>query len=202
MVKVTNIQDLKTMFLESMDKAVEHSEYVDNIEEELSRIGLDIGEEMDEIVNRFHILNNKLEDKMYREQAENIFKCIPMRMEAFYDKFSGFMDKPILNHYDPYQMFQRVTCASNEDIMLIKEMLVDRFKKNTEALKPEASFIKNFKSVLDDYCSGKETNIKVVMLKEFSRDLEEILSFVKDKYHFKELSCYKVLFYFKCKFYY
>ena len=170
-----NISDLKTMFLESMDKSVSHSEYVDNIEDEISRIGLDIGEEMDEIIAHFHVLNNQLEDKMYREQAENIFKCIPMKMETFYDKFSKFMDKPILNHYDAYQMFQRVTCASNEDIMLIKEMLVDRFKKYTEELKEEAQFIKKFKNVLDDYCSGKETSIKVVMLKEFSKDLEEIL---------------------------
>ena len=99
-----------------------------------------------------------------------------MKMECFYDKFAEFMDKPILNHYDAYQMFQRVTCASNEDIMLIKEMLVDRFKKNTEDLKLEAPFIKKFKGVLDNYCSGKETSIKVVMLREFSKDLEEILN--------------------------
>ena len=171
-----SISDLKTMFLEAMDKSFNNSVYVDNIEEELSRIGLDIGDEMDEIVDYFHKLNNKLEDKMYREQAENIFKCIPMKMEAFYDKFSAFMDKPILNHYDAYQMFQRVTCASNEDIMLIKEMLVDRFKKYTEELKLEAPFIKKLKLVLDNYCSGKETSIKVVMLREFSKDLEDILN--------------------------
>ena len=171
-----NISDLKEMFIESMDNAINHSNYVDNIDEELSRIGLDMGDEMDEIVAHFHKLNNKLEDKMYREQAENIFKCIPMKMETFYDKFSLFMDKPILNHYDAYQMFQRVTCASNEDIMLIKEMLVDRFKKYTEELKLEAPFIKKLKIVLDNYCSGKETSIKVVMLREFSKDLEDILS--------------------------
>ncbi|MBR2290262.1 MAG: hypothetical protein IJ867_06735 [Clostridia bacterium] len=171
-----NMADLKDMFLQSMDIAVTHSEYVDNIEEELSRIGLDIGDEMNEIVAHFHELNDKLEDKMYREQAENIFKCIPMKMETFYDKFAEFMDRPILNHYDAYQMFQRVTCASNEDIMLIKEMLVDRFKKNTDELILEAPFIKKFKGVLDNYCAGKETSIKVVMLREFSRDLEEILS--------------------------
>ena len=113
---------------------------------------------------------------MYREQAENIFKCIPMKMETFYDKFSQFMDKAILNHYDAYEMFQRVTCASNEDIMLIKEMLVQRFKKNTDELIVEAPFIKKFKGVLDNYCAGKEINIKVVMLREFAKDLEEILN--------------------------
>ena len=171
-----NILELKTMFLESMDKAIDNSEYVDNIEEEISRIGLDIGEEMYEIVDYFHKLNNQLEDKMYRSQAEDIFKCIPMKMEMFYDKFSKFMNKPILNHYDVYQMFQRVTCASNEDIMLIKEMLIDRFKKYKEELTDEAPFIKKLKRVLDNYCSGKETSIKVVMLREFSKDLDEIVN--------------------------
>lgn len=170
------ITDLKDMFLQSMDKSVNNSTYVDNIEEEISRIGLDIGDEMNEVIAHFHELNNKLEDKMFREKAENIFKCIPIKMELFYDRFAQFMDKPILNHYDAYQMFQRVTCASNEDIMLIKEMLVDRFKKYTDELAVEAPFIKKFKVVLDNYCSGKETSIKVVMLREFSRDLDKILN--------------------------
>ena len=59
--------------------------------------------------------------------------------------------------------------------MLIKEMLVDRFKKYTDELAPEAPFIKKVKNVLDDYCKGKETSIKIVMLKEFSNDLNDIL---------------------------
>ena len=96
-------------------------------------------------------------------------------IQSFYDKFAECMNKPILNHYDAYQMFQRVTCASNEDIMLIKEMLVDRFHKHTEELTPEVTFIKKLKKVLDDYCKGKEIGIKIVMLKEFSNDLKDIL---------------------------
>ncbi|MCI8310303.1 MAG: hypothetical protein HFJ45_09160 [Clostridia bacterium] len=169
------IDDLKLMFIDAMDKASKNSEYCDNLEEELSRIGLDVGDEMNEVVQHFHELNHELEYKMYREQADSIFKCIPMKMELFYDKFAECMDKPILNHYDAYQMFQRITCASNEDIMLIKEMLVDRFKKYTDELAPEAPFIKKVKNVLDDYCKGKETSIKIVMLKEFSNDLNDIL---------------------------
>jgi hypothetical protein len=86
------------------------------------------------------------------------------------------MDKPILNHYDAYQMFQRITCASNEDIMLIKEMLVDRFNKYTDKLVLEVPFIKKLKNILEDYCQGKETSIKIVMLKEFSNDLDDILN--------------------------
>ena len=117
---------------------------------------------------------------MYRKQAENIFKCIPMKMEVFYDKFAECMDKPILNHYDPYQMFQRITCASNEDIVLIKEMLVNRFKKYRDELVLEAPFIKKLQKVLEDYCKGKDTSIKIVMLKEFANDLNEIIGMYSD----------------------
>ena len=169
------ISDLKEMFLESMDKAAKNSEYCDNFEQELSRIGLDVGEEMDEIISHFNRLNDKLKDGMYRKQAENIFKCIPMKMEVFYDKFAECMDKPILNHYDPYQMFQRITCASNEDIVLIKEMLVNRFKKYRDELVLEAPFIKKLQKVLEDYCKGKDTSIKMVMLREFASDLGIVL---------------------------
>ena len=174
------ISDLKEMFLESMDKAAKNSEYCDNFEQELSRIGLDVGEEMDEIISHFNRLNDKLKDEMYRKQAENIFKCIPMKMEVFYDKFAECMDKPILNHYDPYQMFQRITCASNEDIVLIKEMLVNRFKKYRDELVLEAPFIKKLQKVLEDYCKGKDTSIKIVMLKEFANDLNEIIGMYSD----------------------
>ena len=174
------ISDLKEMFLESMDKAAKNSEYCDNFEQELSRIGLDVGEKMDEIIAHFNKLNDKLKDEMYRKQAENIFKCIPMKMEVFYDKFAECMDKPILNHYDPYQMFQRITCASNEDIVLIKEMLVNRFKKYRDELVLEAPFIKKLQKVLEDYCKGKDTSIKIVMLKEFANDLNEIIGMYSD----------------------
>ena len=131
---------------------------------------------MNEIIEHFHKLNTELEDKMYRQKADSIFKCIPMKMELFYDKFAECSDKPILNHYDAYQMFQRITCANNEDIVLIKEMLVNRFKKYTSELAVEIPFIKKLKRVLDDYCRGKEIGIKIVMIKEFSEDLDTILN--------------------------
>ncbi len=169
------IEDLKEIFLNAMDVAAETSEFCDNIEEQLSRIGLDVGDEMNEIIEHFHKLNAELEDKMYRDRADSIFKCIPMKMEMFYDKFAECSDKPILNHYDAYQMFQRITCANNEDIVLIKEMLVNRFKKYPNELAVEIPFIKKLKRVLDDYCRGKEIGIKIVMIKEFSEDLNTIL---------------------------
>ena len=176
-----DIKYIKAIFLESMDEAAKKSEFCNNIEEELSRIGIDVGEEMEEILIHFHKLNSKLEDKMYRRKAEELFKLIPMRMEMFYDKFAKeCMNKPIFNHYDPYQMFQRITCASNEDIMLIKEMLIDRALKHTEELREEVQFIIRLKGVLEDYCKGKDTNIKIVLLKEFANDLNTIIKLYDD----------------------
>ena len=159
-----------------MDLVAEESEYCDNIDEELSRIGIDIGEDMKDILNHFHGLNKELEKKMYKNKADEIFKCIPMKMETFYDKFTTeCMDNPILNYYDTYQMVQRITCASNEDIVKIKEMLIDRAKKNKEALKPELPFIISLKCALEEYYNGKDISIKIVMIREFANDLDLII---------------------------
>ena len=176
-----DMKTIKATFIEGMDLASESSEYCDNLDEELSRIGIDVGDDMEEIIKHFHELNAKLEDKMYREKAEEIFKCIPMKMELFYDKFANeCMNKPIFDHYDAYQMFQRITCASNEDIVLIKEMLVDRAKKHKEELEPELNFIKKLKQILEDYCKGKDVSIKIVMLREFANDLNTIIDLYKN----------------------
>ncbi len=175
------MKDIKSTFLNGMEIASKNSEYVDDLDDQLAMIGIDIGDDMKEIIEHFEDLNSKLEDKMYRDKADEVFKCIPMKMEVFYDKFATeCMDRPIFNHYDAYQMFQRVTCASNEDIVLIKEMLLDRAKKNRDVLRPELSFIRKLKKVLVDYCKEKDTSIKVVMLKEFANDLNEIIDLYKD----------------------
>ena len=88
------------------------------------------------------------------------------------------MNIPIFKYYDVYQMFQRISCASNEDIVLIKEKLLDRAERYTKEIEPEMKNIKQLKQVIDDYLKGKDQSIKIVMLKEFSTGLECIL----DKY--------------------
>ena len=118
---------------------------------------------------------------MYKNKAEEIFKCIPMKMESFYDKFTTeCMDEPILNYYDTYQMVQRITCASNEDIVKIKEMLIDRAKKNKEKLMPELPFIISVKKALEEYYKDKDISIKIVMIKEFANDLDIIINLYND----------------------
>ena len=177
-----DIKEVKQIFMNGMDIAFKTSEFCDNVEEELSRIGIDntSSQEMEEILNYFTVLNSKLEEKMYREKADDIFKCIPIKMELFYDRFDNeCMEFPIFKYYDAYRMFQRITCASNEDIVRIKEILIDRAKKNTDKLKEEYNFMKQLKKALEDYCRGKDTNIKIVMLKEFYRDLGIVIDLYK-----------------------
>ena len=177
-----DIKEVKQIFMNGMDIAYKTSVYCDNVEEELSRIGIDntSSQEMEEILNYFTVLNSKLEEKMYKEKADDIFKCIPIKMELFYDRFDNeCMEFPIFKYYDAYRMFQRITCASNEDIVRIKEVLIDRAKKNTDKLKEEYNFMKQLKKALEDYCRGKDTNIKIVMLKEFYRDLGIVIDLYK-----------------------
>jgi hypothetical protein len=172
---------IKNIFLKGMDLVAEKSEYCDNIDEEISRIGIDVGEDMNDILKHFHEINRGLKTKMYKEKAEEIFKCIPMRMENFYDNFTNeWMNKPILNYYDTNKMIQRITCASNEDIMKIKEMLIDRAKKHRRELEPELPFIIELKNALETYCKGRSVSIKIVLLKEFSKDLENIINLYKN----------------------
>ena len=79
-------------------------------------------------------------------------------------------------------MFQRISCASNEDIVTIKEMLADRAKKYTKEIEPEIKNIKKLKQIVDEYIEGKEPTIKIVMLEEFSKELENILDLYKPNF--------------------
>ena len=181
-----DLKSLKSMFLNGMNIASLTSKYCPNVDEELGKIAIEeVAEDMEDILRHFHILNNQLLDKMYKEKAEEIMKCIPMKMEQFYEKFDKeCMKIPIFKYYDPFQLFQRISCASNEDIVLIKEKLMDRADKYPKEIEPEMKNIKQLKQIIDDYLKGKEPTIKIVMLKEFSQSLGYIL----DKYKISFLS--------------
>ena len=175
-----DLRTIKSEFFNGMNIASLKSNYCANVEEELNKIAIDeVGEDMEEILTYFNRLNLQLLDKKYKELAEDVFKCIPMRMETFYEMFDKeCMNIPIFKYVDPYQMFQRISCASNEDIMIIKDKLLNRANKYTKEIEPEMKNIKQLKQIIDDYIKGKETTIKMATLKEFSKELGYIL----DKY--------------------
>ena len=137
--------------------------------------------DMKEILDRFYELNSQLRDKMYKTKASEIFKNIPMKMEIFYDRFDKeCMDIPIFKYADPYQIFQRISCASNEDIVIIKEKLLSRAKKKPDLIKEESQNMYKLCSIINDYIQGKKITIKSVVLKEFANEIENVLDEVKE----------------------
>ena len=179
-----DLKTIKSIFLTGMKLSSINSSYCEDVEEELAKIAIEaVQEDMEEILERFNELNMQLKEKMLREKADEIFKCIPMRMEKFYEKFDKeCMNIPIFKYIDPYTIFQRISCASNEDIMIIKEKLLNRVEKYPKEIEPEMENIKQLKQVLDDYTKGKDITIKNVVLKEFSKDLGYILDKYKEKF--------------------
>ena len=179
-----DIKTLKNVFFDGMNKSSLKSEYCENVNEELAKIAIEeFAEDMEEILKHFDNLNHQLLDKKYREIAEDVFKCIPMKMEQFYEKFDKqCMQMPIFKYYDSYQLFQRISCASNEDIVLIKEKLIDCVERYQEKIEPEMRNIKLLKQIMDDYLKDKGTTIKIVMLREFSKDLGYILGKYKTSF--------------------
>ena len=173
-----NIKDVKMMFFNGMNVASLTSSYYENIQEEIDEIAIiEKDQDMNEILEHFNNLNNKLKEKMYTEKADQIFKCIPMKMEQFYERFDKeCMNIPIFKYYDPFQMFQRISCASNEDVVTIKEKLLNRVELYHEEIEPEIENIKQLKQIIEDYTSSKDNSIKVVMLKDFSKALEMIIN--------------------------
>ena len=171
-----DMSTIKSIFLNGMTKVAKKSKYTEDVDEELSRIGIDVGNDMNEVLKYFNEINSTLKIKVYREKADMIFKNIPMKMDTFYENFAEECgNKPVLKYYDANLMFQRVICASNEDIVKIKEMLLDRAKRHKEELAEELGFFVNLKKVIDNYCSDKKTSIKIVMIQEFGETLQSII---------------------------
>ncbi len=175
-----DLKSLKNLFFNGMNVSSLMSEYCPNVNEELGKIAIDdVSEDMDEILKHFNNLNDQLLDKMYIEKAQEIMTCIPMKMETFYERFDNeCMKIPIFKYYDPVQLFEKISCASNEDIVLIKEKLLDRANRYTKKIEPEMKNIKQLKQTIEDYLKGKDQSIKIVML----RDLADSLGLILDKY--------------------
>ncbi len=168
---------IKSTFINGMNISSLTSTYCKKPKEELSTMYIDGSDyDMKDVLDKFYDLNAQLRDRMYKELAEDIFKKIPMKMEVFFDRFDKeCMKVPIFKYSDPYQIFQRLSCASNEDIVTIKEKLISRAKKNPKIVKDEKENMYKLCQVIDDYVKGKKITIKTVILDDFSKEIREVL---------------------------
>jgi len=170
------MKTIRIIFYQGMNVSSLKSKYFENAEEELEKVG-DNSDEMKEIIKHFYELNEKLKDRMYIEKADEVFKCIPMKMEEFYEKFDKeCMNIPIFKYYDPFQTFQRITCATNEDVVAIKEKMAKRAELYTKEIEPEMQNIKQLRQIIEEDIKGRTNSIKTVLLREFSDQLGEILN--------------------------
>ena len=173
-----DLKQLKNDFISGMNIAVTHSRYFPNVREELEKISIynNNSDDINEVINSFNELNDELLEKEYEIKAEEVFKNIPMKMEQFYETFDNeCMDIPIFKYFDPYQMLQRISCATNEDIVIIKERMLKRAKLYPEVVKEEVQNMNSLKRMISDYIKGKDTTIKTVILKGFGKDLDKII---------------------------
>ena len=172
-----DLKELKEIFISGMKLSAKHSNYFANAKEELEKISIyNYSEDVKEVIDEFYKLNEQVLINEYKKEAQEIFKLIPMKMTQFYEKFDEkFMDVPIFKYVAPYQVFQRISCASNEDIVTIKEKILKRAKLYPEVAKQEKENMEQIKELIDEYLKNKETSIKIVILKNFSNDLNEII---------------------------
>ena len=177
-----DLDTLKNLFMNGLNISALSSEYCENPQEEMSEIQVSDNEYgMKEMIDRYYELNDQLRDKMYEKKAIDIFKDIPMKMDLFYERFDKeCMDIPLFKYSDPYLIFQRISCASNEDIVIIKEKLISRAKKAPDIAKEESPNMYKLCQIIDDFVSDKKTSIKIVVLKEFSSELKKLLDDLKD----------------------
>ena len=119
-----------------MDLVAQKSEYYEVKKDELSEISLVQDQEnMQKILNKFYEINESLKEKSFGKKAEEIFKCIPMKMEQFYDRFDKeCMEIPIFRYYEPRNVLQRLMYSSNEDLVIIKDKMVKRAELYSELL--------------------------------------------------------------------
>ena len=102
-------------------------------------------------------------------------------LKAFEELYPN--EKFIVNYALGHSLFCEATTNfifTEEDIVKIKEMLVDRAKKNTKKLEKELPFIISLKAALEAYCKGRDISIKKVMLKEFANDMQTIIDLYSD----------------------
>ena len=66
---------------------------------------------------------------------------------------------------------------TNEQVTLkpLEEKIIKRASENPEVLKGERMNLSKLKRLMDEYISGKDITIKVVLLREFSKELGELL---------------------------
>ncbi len=167
-----DINSLKNQFMAGMNLASIKATYYDNIQEYLSDLKvIDMDEAVEEVFAYFYIINNQLKDKMNKEYADEVFAILSTKTDKFlYEITTTYANIPVFAHYDPYMLFEKMLRMSNQDIVILKDIIKER-KLNDKVYEEEKKNIEILKQTIQEYIASKVRTVKIVLLDEFSEIL-------------------------------
>ena len=77
-------------------------------------------------------------------------------------------------------LFERIMLLENEDIVLVKDVLMARLMNET-SLAAEERNIRLLKQVMEEYIRGKVPTIKIILLQDFIKMLDLVLAKAAEK---------------------
>ncbi len=173
---------LKLTFINGMNIAAATSKYCKDIEAYMIGTNLvEPDENINYILEHFNNLNLQTKEKEYIEVAKQLFEMIPDRVDKMPDVFvEQYLDIPIMKYYNMNTLFERILLLSNEDIVLVKDLITARYQ-NIKDISNEERNIRLLKQAMEDYIRGKVPTIKVILIEDFIKSLDMILLRPKEK---------------------
>lgn len=171
-----DMEFLKLTFINGMNMAAATSKYCTNVESYLDGLDLEVNEgDIHEIYEHFTHLNLQTKEKEYIDIARDLFEMIPDHMDRLAEVFAEKnLEVPIMKYYNMNTLFERILLLSNEDLVLLKDLIAARYEKITN-IENEERNIRLFKQIMEEHIRGKVPTIKVVLLEDFIKTLDKIL---------------------------
>ena len=102
-------------------------------------------------------------------------------MERLADIFAEeHLDVPILKYYNMNTLFERILLLENEDVVLLKDLMIARYEK-VKDLENEERNLRLLKQTMEEHIRGKVPTIKIIIIEDFIKALDMILIRPKPK---------------------
>ena len=173
---------LKLTFVNGMNIAAATSKYCKDIESYMAGTNLiEADDNITYMLEHFNNLNLQTKEKEYIEIAKEMFDMIPDKIDRLADVFAEeHLDVPIMKYYNMNTLFERIMLLENEDVVLLKDLIVARYEK-VKDIENEERNIRLLKQTMEEYIRGKVPTIKIILIQDFIKALDMILIRPKPK---------------------
>ena len=165
-----------------MNIAAATSKYCKDIESYMAGTNLvEADDNITYMLEHFNNLNLQTKEKEYIEIAKEMFDMIPDKIDRLADVFAEeHLDVPIMKYYNMNTLFERIMLLENEDVVLLKDLIVARYEK-VKDIENEERNIRLLKQTMEEYIRGKVPTIKIILIQDFIKALDMILIRPKPK---------------------